>query len=61
VSDAAGVADPEAVRVAGYPWDNDGYKSDGRRAPADAVIVAGYPWDNGGYKSDGWRAPELKG
>jgi hypothetical protein len=61
VSDAAGVAGARTVRVAGYPWDNDGYKSDGWAAPADPVIVAGYPWDNGGYKSDGWRAPEFSG
>ena len=61
VSDAVGF-DPRAVRhVAGYPWDNGGYKSDGWRAPADAIIVATYPWDNGGYRSDGWRAPELRG
>jgi hypothetical protein len=53
----------DALRVAGYPWDKGGYKSDGGFAPtpADAVIVAGNPWDNGGYKSDGWRAPELQG
>jgi hypothetical protein len=53
----------DALRVAGYPWDNGGYKSDGgfTPTPADAVIVASNPWDNGGYKSDGWRAPDLQG
>jgi hypothetical protein len=61
VSDASGIAGGDNLRIAGYPWDNDGYKSDGGFAPADAVIVAGYPWDNDGYKSDGWRSPELKG
>ena len=61
VSDASGLAVEGDLRIAGYPWDNGGYKSDGGFAPADAVIVAGNPWDNGGYKSDGWRAPELQG
>ena len=63
VSNAVGSTGAGDLRVAGYPWDNGGYKSDGgfAPAPADAVIVAGNPWDNGGYKSDGWRAPELAG
>ncbi|MBL8541177.1 MAG: hypothetical protein JNK68_12510, partial [Betaproteobacteria bacterium] len=43
----------------GYPWDKDGYRSDGGFAPAETVTIAAYPWDNGGYRSDGWRAPEL--
>jgi hypothetical protein len=63
VSDASSITASGNLRVAGYPWDKDGYKSDGgfAPAPADALIVAGNPWDNGGYKSDGWRAPELQG
>jgi hypothetical protein len=51
----------DASAIAGYPWDKDGYRSDGGFAPAAPVVVAGNPWDNDGYKSDGWRAPELRG
>ena len=48
------------LRIAGYPWDKDGYRSDGGFArPVDTFIVAGYPWDKDGYRSDGWRAPEF--
>lgn len=59
LSDASAITGDSSLRVAGYPWDNGGYKSDGGYAPspADALIVAGNPWDNGGYKSDGGRAP----
>lgn len=32
VSDASAVAEQGAYRVAGYPWDNGGYKSDGGHA-----------------------------
>lgn len=51
----------DASAIAGYPWDKDGYRSDGGFAPTTPSVVAGNPWDNGGYKSDGWRAPELQG
>jgi hypothetical protein len=61
LGNAANVIEHGTLRIAGYPWDKDGYRSDGWRAPADALIVAGYPWDNGGYKSDGWRVPERQG
>lgn len=33
VSDAGTATDRRVYRVAGYPWDNGGYKSDGWRAP----------------------------
>ena len=61
MSDASAVAEQGAYRVAGYPWDNGDYKSDGGHAPADTLIVAGYPWDNGGYKSDGGHALQARG
>lgn len=55
LSDAGAVAG--SLRIAGYPWDKDGYRSDGGFAPADPLIVAGHPWDKDGYRSDGGFAP----
>lgn len=55
LSDAGVVA--SGLKVAGYPWDKDGYRSDGGFAPTETTVVAGYPWDKDGYRSDGGFAP----